>query len=232
MSPGDGNAGRCERSADVAAYVLGALEPQESEQLSRHLESCSNCREECAALQAVADTLPLSAPQLQAPRRLRRAVMASARAEPRRDSAAASGARGMRSLARPRALAVGALAAACVAIAAALLSSGGSSATRVVQASVSGPSGSALLRINGNAAELSVRGMPAAPAGKIYEVWLKRAGQPPAPTDALFGVTAAGAAAVAVPGNLHGVREVLVTPEPLGGSRTPTHMPVIVARLS
>ncbi|MDQ6810286.1 MAG: hypothetical protein M3Z95_00110, partial [Actinomycetota bacterium] len=63
-------------------------------------------------------------------------------------------------------------------------------------------------------------------------VWLKRSGRPPTPTTALFDVTAAGAAAVDVPGDLHGVGEVLVTPEPRRGSRAPTHAPVIVARLS
>jgi hypothetical protein len=30
---------------------------------------------------------------------------------------------------------------------------------------------------------------------------------------------------------MHGVSAVLVTPEPLGGSKTPTHTPVIAANL-
>jgi hypothetical protein len=34
-----------------------------------------------------------------------------------------------------------------------------------------------------------------------------------------------------VPGDLKGVSEVLVTPEPLGGSSVPTHAPVIIAQI-
>jgi hypothetical protein len=60
----------------------------------------------------------------------------------------------------------------------------------------------------------------------IYEVWLSR-GTAPEPTDALFGVTTHGSGAVAVPGSLHGVKEVLVTSEPLGGSLHPTSTPLI-----
>ena len=74
--------------------------------------------------------------------------------------------------------------------------------------------------------------MPAAPAGKVYEVWLARAGRAPAATSALFDVAADGSAAVDVPGDVRGVNEVLVTPERRGGSARPTHAPVISARLA
>jgi len=37
---------------------------------------------------------------------------------------------------------------------------------------------------------------------------------------------------VGVPGSLNGVKVVMVTTEPLGGSKVPTSSPVIVARLS
>jgi hypothetical protein len=69
------------------------------------------------------------------------------------------------------------------------------------------------------------------PAGRVYEVWLKGAGAPQ-PADALFTVSASGDATVGVPGVVPGIREVMVTAEPLGGSRTPTGRPVIVAHLS
>jgi hypothetical protein len=48
----------------------------------------------------------------------------------------------------------------------------------------------------------------------------------------LFDVDARGAANVDLPGNLSGVRQVLVTEEPIGGSPRPTHPAVIVARLA
>jgi hypothetical protein len=117
-----------------------------------------------------------------------------------------------------------------VAVGAVALSSGGSG-TQVFSASVVGP-GSAKVRVTDGRGELVVRGMPAPPGSDVYEVWLKRGDQPPSPTSALFSVTSEGSAAVDVPGNLHHVDQVLVTPEPPGGSAAPTHTPVIVASLS
>jgi hypothetical protein len=43
----------------------------------------------------------------------------------------------------------------------------------------------------------------------------------------LFSVTGSGSGSVNVPGNLHGVKEVMVTSEPLGGSSRPTSSPVL-----
>ena len=80
--------------------------------------------------------------------------------------------------------------------------------------------------------ELVVRKMPAAPATKVYEVWLQRGSARPQPTTALFIPTASGSGSVDVPGDLHGVSRVMVTPEPAGGSPAPTHAPVLIARLS
>ena len=73
--------------------------------------------------------------------------------------------------------------------------------------------------------------MPQTPPGRVYEVWVKREGAPQ-PTDALFTVTSAGSAdGRASPASVAGVTQVLVTSEPLGGSRMPTSAPVIVAHL-
>jgi len=220
---------------DAGAYVLGALGPDEAAEFRRHMATCVICRDEVAALQSVVDELPMAAPQLPAPRALKRRVIANARAE--RVATAKGGSE--RRAARPRApsaravLALAAVLAALVAIVGGLmLSSGGSQRTRLVRASVAARSASAVMRLTEGHGELIVRRMPAAPAGKIYEVWLRRRGGSPMPTSALFDVTAAGSAAVDVPGDLHGVDEVLVTPEPLGGSLAPTHAPVILARLA
>ena len=92
---------------------------------------------------------------------------------------------------------------------------------------------SVVLHESSGRAELDVAGMPAPAAGRIYQVWLKRAHQAPTPTDALFGVNRAGDAAVVVPGSLSGVQHVYVTAEPLGGSPTgrPSVPPVIMVAL-
>jgi hypothetical protein len=75
--------------------------------------------------------------------------------------------------------------------------------------------------------------MPAPAVGRVYEVWLDHGeGTAPQPTDALFSVSRAGRASVDVPGDLDGVKAVLVTDEPAGGSRVPSGAPVIAATLS
>jgi Anti-sigma-K factor rskA len=86
----------------------------------------------------------------------------------------------------------------------------------------------ASLREVGDRAELLVSGMPEPPVGEVYELWVLRRGSSPQATDALFTVTYAGAGTVDVPGGVgHGVREVMVTREPLGGSTSPTSPPVL-----
>lgn len=74
--------------------------------------------------------------------------------------------------------------------------------------------------------------LPPAPGNRVYQVWLHRPGRAPDPTDALFSVERHGHATVAVPGDLEGVEEVLVTAEPPGGSRVPTRTPILSARLT
>jgi anti-sigma-K factor RskA len=64
--------------------------------------------------------------------------------------------------------------------------------------------------------------MPQPPVGEVYEVWLGRGDEAPQPTDALFTPTAAGTAAVEVPGSLREVTAITVTAEPRGGSSHPT----------
>ena len=58
-------------------------------------------------------------------------------------------------------------------------------------------------------------------AGRVYQVWLQAPGREPEPTAALWSRARDGSAEVAVPGSLDGVEEVLVTDEPVGGSRGP-----------
>lgn len=89
----------------------------------------------------------------------------------------------------------------------------------------------ASLRGSGAHAELVVSGMPEPPIGEVYELWLIRPSAAPHPTDALFMVTSAGNGSVEVPGDLHGVREVMVTSEPLGGSSSPTSLAVLRVRV-
>lgn len=219
---------------DAAAYVLGALEPAEADEFERHLAECVVCRDEVDALTGVVQALPMSAPQRPAPARLRRRVMRAVRQEPKRQ-----GTRGRRlirsgSWSGSRA-AAGALAAAAVtalAVLGGLDLSSSSPSGRVIRARVAGSAGSAELRVSQGRGELVVRHLSPPPPGHVYEVWLKAPGAKPRPASVLFSVTRTGSADVGLPGTLRGISQVMVTPEPDGGTLAPTHSPIIVASLS
>ncbi len=221
--------------ADAAAYALGALDPREARGFAAHVETCVVCRDELTAFQAVARTLPMAAPQHPLPQGLRGRVLADFRqattiaAEPRRAPAARA-----RRLAFPRpALAFGAAAMLALATAGGLaLRMSGAPSARVLRAQVFESRGSAQVRLAGDHGELVVRHLPAPAPGHVYEVWLKRPGQAPAPTSALFGVSSSGGRVVEVPGSLSHVGQIMVTQEPAGGSAVPTGSPVIVATLT
>jgi len=119
----------------------------------------------------------------------------------------------------------------------ALVIAPGAPGTRIVSASVA-PAARwhaqrapvASLRETGTQGELVVSGLPPAPSGRIYEVWLRRGGRAEA-TAVLFDATSAGTATVAVP-DIGGASAVMVTAERLGGARAPTMAPLILADLS
>ena len=224
---------------DVAAYALGALEPGEVDTFRRHLEQCAVCRDELAAFEQIVRELPLAAEQYRAPKTLRSSVLQALEDEP----TLSAGAKRRRT--RPRANWVLAIPRPALALASLVLvlaiafgayelgsGSSGSNATKVFNAQVSGSRGTAQVRVTGGRGELVVHNFAPPPGGKIYEVWVVRPHRAPQPTTALFSVTAKGDGAVDVPGSLHGVNQVLVTPEPAGGSQVPTHTPVIAAKLT
>ena len=216
--------------ADVAAYALGALDPHETEAFERHLVSCAVCPVELASFQQVVDAVAASAPPVQASRALRRRVLGAVADQPRRPAVQRA----------PRRFAVrtpslgfgglafgGGLAFAVAAVVVAVIALPGRMGNRTIDATVAG-TGTAALQISSGHAQIVVHHLSAPPRGKIYEVWLQH-GKHVSPTTALFGVNRQGDASVDVPGSLYGVSHVLVTPEPAGGSRTPTHPPVINA---
>ncbi len=231
MSPSDHSTDRpC--GGDVAAYALGALEPAEAEAFRAHLQTCDDCRQELAALQRVVDVLPLAATQVQTPRRLRRRVLSEVRDDAR--------ARGGESTRRrpdlfsrlPRsvlALGTAVLIAAIVVGGIAISNSG--NGPRVIAAQVTGEHGTAKVAITNGHGQLILHQFSPPPHGKVYEVWFTRKGSKPIPTGVLFSVTSSGNSNVNV-GDVHGVKALLVTPEPSGGSSAPTHTPVISAELS
>jgi Anti-sigma-K factor rskA len=228
----------CARGADAAAFVLDALEHAEARSFGEHLATCPICREEVAQLRAVADALAVGVPRVDAPPALGARVMATVYAEAELLGAAGHAADRAAPARRARRGLIPALAAA-VALAAGLLigafaiNTGSGQRTVVIRAAVVEPGHHVVadLREVGGHLELVVQGMPAPPPGRIYEVWLERGTAAPEPTDALFSVTKTGDGTVGVPGDLHGLSDVLVTDEPLGGSLKPTRTQVIVAKV-
>ncbi len=226
--------GTHECGGDAAAYALGALEPAEAKTFERHLDECVVCRDEVAALQQVVHALPMAAPQHAAPKRLRRRVLQtlSEDAKPTASSWRRPRWAAGQAWARRGVVVVGACAAAALALVVGLEISAGGGGVRVINAQVAGISGSASLRLSGAHGELIVHHLSPPPRGDIYQVWLQRPRSAPSPTGVLFSVTSSGSADVGLPENLRGVRQVMVTPEPDGGSPAPTHKPVIVAPLT
>jgi anti-sigma factor RsiW len=240
----------CARRDDAGSYVLRALPDDEHARFEAHLATCAECRREVADLQIAADTLPLAAVQVDPPPELRDRIMAVVRSAELLNASGARADEPAPIAPPPRARRAGearvALADACCArcrrrwpgvlvaagVVGGVVLSGGSD-TRTVTGTVriaSAPAARASLQLSDDATKLQVRGMPAPPSGKVYQVWLKRPNQDPAPTTALFRTDPNGSADVEIQrGRLKGVEQVLVTAEPDGGSMTPTSDPVIIA---
>jgi anti-sigma-K factor RskA len=228
----------------VGAYVLGALPADECAGFEAHLADCAACRHDVAQLQEAADVLPASVPPVAPPPALKGRIMAVVES----DAAllAAAGERADRPAperTRPRRLSGWTLRpwlAAAVAtvlllvggLGGALLAGGGQD-VRTVAATVDAeqaPRAEVRLEVRDDGGTLRAERMPPPPAGRVYQVWIKRPGRDPEPTPVLWSVRRDGSAEVAVPGSLDGVEAVLVTDEPRGGSDVPSRPPVITAQ--
>jgi len=227
----------CPQHVDAAPYVLGALEEHELQGFRAHLAGCSSCRMEVAELQSVVDEIAASAPRVPAPAGLHERVLETVRSQA--DVLNAAGhqadrpARPVRRRRRGFAFAgAGTALAAAVAVVLAIVLGGSSPNEQVIPGQGAGVAREAQVSLHRHdgRAELLLSHMPQPGAGRIYEVWIVR-DKTPRPTDALFGISSSGSSAVDIPGNLNGVKQVLVTSEPLGGSPAPTREPVIAVTL-
>ncbi len=235
---GNGNGDHAQFRDDVAPWLLGAVADGEREAFERHLAACGRCREEVAALRPAVEALPLSAPPVVPPPELRDRIMGVVRSEAELLQAAGEGADRPERRERRRLPVFGSLRPALAAAAAAAVvaagavgyvignTGSGGAGERVVAAKVTFPAARASVRTKDGQASLELANMPAPPRGRVYQVWLRRNGEMPRPTRALFVVRSG---AVVIPGGLHDADQVMVTAEPPGGSLLPTTKPVIVA---
>lgn len=219
---------------DLAAYALGALDDGEAGDLREHLQECESCRKHLRWLQPAVDLLPRTVQQLEPPRRLRRRLMSTVRAEAREPAAARAERPRRREwgalLWRPAtAAAAGALLVAGGAAGYLLHTSGEGSSVLAAKPVRGAPRASGTLERQDGAGILSVRGMPSLSKNRVYEVWIRRDGtmQP----SSLFAVRSDRSGEAAVPAPLDGADAVLVTKEPLGGSAQPTSSPLLRVQL-
>jgi anti-sigma-K factor RskA len=230
----------CPHRDDAGPWVLGALADDDARAFKVHLEGCETCRAEVDALQPVADVLPMAAPQELPSPELKSRIMAVVESEAALLRAAGPDAdrvkapRTRRSW-RPPLRPLPALALACaivvLGVAVALLASGGDDDASTVPGF--GPRGAQVaLRVSGGHGQLDLRGMPQAPSGHVYQVWLVTGSEKPRATHALFSVPADGRARVEIPEALDGTDQVLVTAEPPSGSAQPTSTPIAGAKLT
>jgi anti-sigma factor RsiW len=225
----------------LAAYLLRALPDGELAEFESHLETCRRCRDEAVSLQAAVDVLPVAVPQVSPSGDLKGRIMNVVESEAQLLRAAGSEAdrparrrRGVRRwFPRPVITAAAAAAALAVGVIAGIVIVGGddgSGAQRTLAARVTDPVASTArvsLVVDGTRAHLVVNGMPAPPSGRVYQVWVKRSGTPPVAAGATFMLRSGD---VAIPRDVHDGDQVLVTSEPIPGSKAPTRPPLIVTQ--
>jgi anti-sigma factor RsiW len=238
----------CPHADDTGAYVLRALADTELRAFAAHLESCASCRQEVEELQAVADQLPMAAPQLVPPPDLRNRIMSVVESEaqllraagPEADRVPATPRRPPRERFRWTRIFVSPGIAASLAavfvflgVGAGVLLSGddGPGPVRTVAASTAPEGSTAAVEVQDDVATLVVSDLPAPKSGRVYQVWV-RSGAAPTPTHTLFNVRTDGDARVKVDESMAGVEEILVTEEPSGGSNIPSGPPVIAATVN
>lgn len=230
-------------SEDVAAYMLGALEPAEAAALKRHAEGCERCQAEIRWLTPALDALPESVEREQPPGELRARLMAEVRADAgaavRGDARAAkpgplgrasdwvrdlgSGPMGLRPVAG---VAVAVLVVAAVAGFAIGGGIGSDSDAKTSTFLYGEPPGiTAKMVSEGDSGTLHLANVKPLPSDRVLEAWVQRDGEVEA-VEALFVPDREGRASTELP-DMDGVEAVMVTTEPEGGSESPTSSPLV-----
>ncbi|HEY5942011.1 MAG TPA: anti-sigma factor [Solirubrobacterales bacterium] len=215
-------------SEDLAAYMLGALEPGEAAELERHLDGCERCREEMRWLEPAVQTLPEAVERQEPPKQLRQSLMAEVRADAKAERSPQPSR--WRGLWATRGLRVATGFALVALVAAAVVgyevgddgSSEGDSSTIV-----SRQEGGITVKMisEGDGGKLHLSGVDQLPPDKVLEAWVEREGTVEA-VPALFVPDRNGQAQTTIE-DMTGVKTVMVTKEPSGGSEAPTGEPIV-----
>jgi anti-sigma-K factor RskA len=225
---------------DVAAYMLGALDPEAAAALERHAEGCERCREQMRWLTPAVDALPEAVERVEPPPGLRTRLLAEAQADAAEHTPAVEGVgwRGrasswLRGLGR-RGLRPAVGFAALALVVAAVLGyaiggdSGGDGGGSTITAGKA-PGVTATMVDEGDGGTLRLANVHDLPDDKVLEAWVQRDGEVEA-VRALFVPDHEGRASTQLP-PMDGVQEVMVTAEPRGGSEAPTGEPLIAIKV-
>jgi anti-sigma-K factor RskA len=211
-------------SEDLAAYMLGALDPREVAGFERHLEDCERCQNDLRWFEPAVRTLPESVERQEPPPSLREALMTEVRADAEPQTRPAKR-RSWSWFSRP------AMAFAVVLLAVAVVAgyeigkggSGNSASPTVLSANEHGIE--VKMVTEGDGGTLHLANLHQLSPDKVLEAWVRREGTIEA-VPALLVPDRKGQAETTI-SDMSGVDTVMVTEEPQGGSDTPTGEPVV-----
>jgi anti-sigma factor RsiW len=236
----------------IAAWVLGATDPDEASRISSHVAGCASCREVVGRLQQTTDLLAFEAGELDPPAGLRQRILAATstteapipeRAAPRPPHFAGRQ-RPSRSRLPARISVYAAAAAVLVALVAGVVAgvfaghgapppapSQGARFTLVGHDSMAGASATVIDLKSDGLAVVTFRGLPALAPGTVYELWLITPDKRVDPAG-VFVPDSNGAKMVVVGKPLAGYATMAVTTE-VGpdGVQAPTQQPLLYGSL-
>jgi anti-sigma-K factor RskA len=213
------------RRDDIAAYLLGALEPGEAAEVEQHLAACEECRTELEWLRPAAQVLPESVERVEPPARLRSRIIGEVEADAgRKRSGVRLGGR-MRFLGLRPAVGLAALALLVAGVAGYAIRSSGSDSGTTTVAAGHAPGVTAKMVSKGGTGTLRLTNVHQLPPDEILQAWVQR-GERIESARTLFVPNRDGTA-TAVIDDMQGVDAVMVTAEPRGGSDHPTSEPIV-----
>ena len=242
-----------EIESSVAGWVLGALDPQEADEVRVHVEGCVSCREMASRLERTAGVLALEVDEVPPPTRLRSRVLeAAAMMREPGTKAVATPARAVRPTPRPlrqpritwgRPPAMALAAAVLLALVVGLVAGDLVGRTDVTQTQVArytltghgdlAGAGATVINLRADGVALvDFNGLPQLEAGKVYEVWLIPAsGHPDAAL--VFVPDSNGSKFVLVNRPLAGYTQMAITVEQgPDGAPAPTQQPQLYGSLA
>jgi anti-sigma-K factor RskA len=228
---------------DVAAYMLGALEPERATELEEHLDECERCRAEVRWLMPALNALPQSVERQESPPQLRERLLAEVGADvprPEAEGAAAgglahragawlrelgSGPMGLRPVVGFAAAVLVLVAVGGYAIGGGIGSEDGSETTTFVAGQAPGVTAEVVTKGESEGGTLHLANVEQLHEERVLQAWVQRDGEVE-PVQALFVPDDRGRASTTI-ADMEGVEVVMVTTEPRGGSKAPTSSPIV-----